>query len=86
MTVDADDLREEPAEPVEDPDAEVERRPYACALGTAWETCGAVPCPACQAETDRWLAAFQARVAAGEMDRLGYEPGDRGYGGQDRLF
>jgi hypothetical protein len=76
---DADDeTREDPAEPVEDPDWPA-LTPATCAAGTPHAGCtwAPEPCDGCKAISAALHAEFTAAVARGDFDAKGYEPGDR---------
>lgn len=49
-----------------------------CAFGVPWrQHFEGNSCPACEAESARLQAAFDAAVASGEYDRQGYTPAER---------
>ena len=96
MTDPTDDVREDPAEPVEDPDAAVvvdptdgwpAMTPRTCANGTPHAGCSWAPqpCAGCRAYSEELGRQFREAVARGAYDDRGYEPGDRQFR-QDSLF
>lgn len=75
-----------PAEGIDDPDWPA-LTPATCSGGTPHAGCAwaSEPCAGCRAISEQLGAEFRAKVAAGEMDDRGYEPGDRKFN-QESLF